>query len=470
MARILVIEDDPTTRRFLAQILQEEGHQVAEGDSVAAGLRTLASEPLDLVLTDQRLPDGEGLQVLRASREADPTLPVVLITAYASFELAVDAMREGAFDFVAKPFTAEELLVVVRRAWERTQVVRENVLLREELRRREPAARLVGKSAAIREVREQIARVAPTQATVLITGETGTGKELVAREVHQQSRRADQPFVAINCAAFAETLLESELYGHERGAFTGATQAKKGLFEAAHGGSLFLDEAGEMSLALQAKLLRVLTDHQVIRVGATQARTVDVRILVATHRDLPSRIREGQFRDDLYYRLAVFPLAIPPLRQRRGDIPLLTEHFLEKAACELKIPRRHMSTRAMEKLMRYSFPGNIRELANLIERACILSRGVEIDSDDLPLSDDGNGELHVPDLSTKDPLEEWVDLLPPSLHLRETLERFERLLLQRALKETGGVQAEAARRLRISRSDMAYKVRKYDLNPGAGLE
>ncbi len=330
MGRILIVDDEPHTRRVLAVNLQQDGHEVTECAGVQAAERVLMAEDFDVVLTDQKMPDGDGLQVLAAAIEADPAVSVVVITAFATVDLAVESMRQGAFDFITKPFQPEVVRAAVLRACERTRLRRENVLLKDTVVRLEGSPEIYGSSAAMQAVRDLIARVAPTDATVLITGETGTGKELVARAIHKNSPRAPKPFVAVNCAAFTETLLESELFGHEKGAFTGADRSRQGLFEAAHQGTLFLDEVAEMSPAAQAKLLRVVTDGQVLRVGSTQPRKVDVRLLAATHRDLPQRVREGLFRQDLYYRLAVVPIAIPPLRERREDIATLSELFVRQ--------------------------------------------------------------------------------------------------------------------------------------------
>src|SRR5207248_9731083 len=310
-------------RKILASNLVQDGHTVTEAAGLAEATACLASNTYDAVITDQKMPDGQGLDVLARAREMDPALAVVFLTAFASVELAVESMRHGAFDFITKPFRPDVVGATARRACEHTELLRENGLLRLTVDRLEGSGEIFGSSPATLAVRMMIARVAPTGATVLITGETGTGKELVARAIHKSSPRAQKPFVAVNCAAFTETLLESELFGHEKGAFTGADRLRQGLFEAAHEGTLFLDEAGEMSLAAQAKLLRVLTDGQVLRVGSTRPRRVDVRVLVATHRDLQQRVQDGLFREDLYYRLAVVPIPLPPLRERREDIPVL---------------------------------------------------------------------------------------------------------------------------------------------------
>ena len=299
MGRILLVDDEPNMRKILASNLRQDQHQIWEASGVEEAQRTLAANDFDVVITDQKMPDGDGLAVLASAHENDPTVPVILLTAMASIELAVESMRKGAFDFLTKPFQPEVVRATVRRACERTGLLRENIRLKDAVVRLEGAADIYGESPAMHDVRERIARVAPTHVTVLITGETGTGKEVVARAIHRNSPRATKPFIAVNCAAFTETLLESELFGHEKGAFTGADRQRQGLFEAAHEGTLFLDEAGELSPAAQAKLLRILTDGQLLRVGSTHPRRVDVRVLVATHRNLEQRVKEGLFREDL---------------------------------------------------------------------------------------------------------------------------------------------------------------------------
>lgn len=462
MARILIVDDEKNMRRILSTILQDEGHVVVEATGAKEAIDLISATQFDLVLTDQKMQDGDGLSVITASKDADPSLPVVMLTAFATVDLAVEAMRQGAFDFIAKPFTPEVVLAVARRAAERTELLRENDRLRGEIMRLGFSDEILGDSRAMQELRERIARVAPTNATVLITGETGTGKELVARAIHKGSTRANNSFVAVNCAAFQETLLESELFGHERGAFTGADRSRQGLFEAAHRGTLLLDEAGEMSLQLQAKLLRVLVDGQLLRVGATTPRNVDVRVVVATHRDLMQRVKEGLFREDLYYRIAVVPIHIPPLRERKEDIPLLVQYLLQQVAHDLKLPIRQIKPTAIKKLVNYAFPGNVRELRNLIERAYILTREEEIDPSDLVLASEERGS-HDGNLS-EDHLHRWLGSLPPNVELRRTLEEIERELILRALRDAHGVQAEAARTLELSRSDVAYRIKKYGLD------
>ncbi len=402
--------------------------------------------------------DGQGLDVLVRAREADPALAVVFLTAFATFELAVESMRQGAFDFITKPFQPDVVRATIRRACRHTELLRENGLLKRTVERLEGSEEIFGSSPATLAVRLMISRVAPTGTTVLITGETGTGKELVARAIHKSSPRALKPFIAVNCAAFTDTLLESELFGHEKGAFTGADRLRLGLFEAAHEGTLFLDEAGEMSQATQAKLLRVLADGKIVRVGSTKPRDVDVRVVVATHRDLEERVKQGLFRQDLYYRLAVVPVALAPLRRRREDIPGLCELFCRVVSKELKMPPRRISPAAIEKLKSYDFPGNIRELRNLIERALILSVGNEIGPEDFPLTQPAAGSSEACDDRLR-----WINLMPEAINLRELLEQVEKELIVRALRSSSGVQAEAARRLRLSRSDISYKISKYEI-------
>ena len=456
MGRLLIVDDEPNLRRVLSADLRLDGHTVEEANGVTAALPLLADREFDVVITDQKMPDGDGLQVLSTAHENDSSLAVIFLTAVPTIELAVKSMRQGAFDFITKPFNPEVVRATVRRACERTSLLRENRLLKSTVGTLQGGDTIFGNSAGIKQVREQIARVAPTDATVLIIGETGTGKELVARAIHRNSRRGQKPLVAVNCAAFTETLLETELFGHERGAFTGADRSRQGLFEAANGGTLFLDEAGEMSASAQAKLLRVLVDGKLLRVGSTQPRTVDVRVLAATHRNLEERVEQGLFRQDLYYRLAVVPIRIPPLRERKEDIPGLCDVLSAQIAKDLKVRPKRMSPEALQKILTYAFPGNIRELRNILERAHILGSGDEIAAAELPVDATSHSELpHQVEL------QEWVRTLPLSLDLRDTLTEIEKSLIERALQRANGVQAEAARMLGLSRSDMGYKVAKY---------
>ncbi|HVJ07301.1 MAG TPA: sigma-54 dependent transcriptional regulator [Acidisarcina sp.] len=461
MGKVLIVDDEPSMRRILATNLRMDSHVVVEASGVLEAKAILEREEFDVILTDQRMPDGDGLDVLQASQQDDPTTSVIFLTAVGTLELAVTSMRQGAFDFLTKPFVPDTVRAAVKRACERTALLRENAVLKTAVLKLEGPDQIFGDSPSIQAVRETIARVAPMDTTVLITGETGTGKELVARAIHRNSRRADRPFIAINCASVTETLLESELFGHERGAFTGADKVRAGLFEAAHEGTLFLDEVGELSPAAQAKLLRVLADGEIQRVGSTRTRHVDVRVLAATLRNLKDRVREGLFREDLYYRLAVLPIHLPPLRDRSEDIAGLCNILSASIAQEMKVARRSVSQAAIDKLRQYPFPGNIRELRNLLERAYILGQHGDLQPEDFP--------LNVANLAAQKEEVHWdVDQLaarlPEHLDLREVLSQIEIALIERALSATGGVQAEAARRLSLSRSDLGYKVAKYALS------
>jgi len=460
MAKVLIVDDEPGMRRILEVNLRRDAHTVVEAGGAQEAIELLRREDFDVVLTDQKMPDGSGLDVLHAVHDDDPTTSVIFLTAVGTVELAVSSMREGAFDFLTKPFSPDVVRAAVRRASERTALLRENAVLKTAVQKLEGGEDILGQSAEISKVREFIARVAGTSTTVLITGETGTGKELVARAIHRNSLRAKKPFIAINCAAVTETLLESELFGHERGAFTGADKSRSGLFEAAHEGTIFLDEVAEMSPAAQAKLLRVLADGEIQRVGSTVMRRVDVRVLAATHRNLESRVQDGLFREDLYYRVAVVPIGLPPLRERREDIGELSRMLSLRVAAEMKVPPRPISAAALEKLTSYSFPGNVRELKNLLERALILGQSPELQPEDFFLRPPEVSAGRAPEQFT---IEALAAQLPDQLNLRETMTRLERALIARSLDLAKGVQAEAARSLGISRSDLGYKVGKHGL-------
>lgn len=460
MAKILIVDDEPGMRRILNVNLRRDSHVVVEAAGAAEALAMIKREDFDVVLTDQKMPDGTGLDVIQAAQEDDPTTSVIFLTAVGTLELAVESMRRGAFDFLSKPFDPEVVRAAVRRASERTALLRENAVLKTTVRKLEGADDIRGSGPGISAVREFISRVAPTNTTVLITGETGTGKELVARAIHRNSARSGKPFITINCAAVTETLLESELFGHERGAFTGADRSSPGLFEAAHEGTVFLDEVAEMSPAAQAKLLRVLADGEIQRVGSAVTRKVDVRVLAATHRNLEERVKDGLFRQDLYYRLAVIPVHLPPLRERPEDMVELCEGLCLRIAEEMKIPSKRLTGAALEKLACYPFPGNIRELRNLLERALILGRSTELQPEDfyllpaLPIGRNGNDEISI---------EALAEQLPMQLNLRDTMSAFERALIVRAMELAKGVQAEAARKLGLSRSDLGYKIGRHGL-------
>src|ERR1700756_3431252 len=450
MARILIVEDEPNMRKLLSMHFRTEGHAAVEVANIKKGLESIESDDFDVVLTDYQLPDGKGLDIVQAVSQSGGSTAVVVLTAYGTVELAVEAMRNGAYDFLTKPFSAENLKAVIQRAVRHVALLRENDLLRSAVGKLQGQSEIHGQSQQIVRLREMIAKVGPTEATVLITGETGTGKELVARAIHRASARAHRPLVSVNCAAFPETLLESELFGHEKGAFTGADRLRHGLFETAHQGTLFLDEAGEMSPAAQAKLLRVLAEGKITRVGSATARDVDVRVLVATHRDLVREVEEKRFRQDLYYRLAIVPIKVPPLRERLEDIPELADYLLGQIAGELKVARRRLHPDALAQLQSYHYPGNIRELKNLLERACILTSGADIPWIDLP---EPIANSHADT--------EWLPripegAMPEEFELRTAIGNWERSILEQILVKTRGSKAEAARRLGLSKSDLSY--------------
>lgn len=449
MARVLVLEDEPNMRKLIEVHLRSENHTLVMAGSIAEALGAIEKQDFDVVLTDQKLPDGEGLKVLDNLVGNESPTALVVLTAFGTVELAVETMRKGAFDFLTKPFAGENLKAVIARAAQHSLLRRENVLLRNAVDSLESRRERTSSQEHVPSVERLIQRVGPTDATVLITGETGTGKELVARAVHRISNRAGKPLISVNCAAFSETLLESELFGHEKGAFTGAERLRLGLFETAHQGTLFLDEAGEMSPAAQAKLLRVLAEGKINRVGSTVSRDVDVRVLVATHRNLLQEVERGRFRQDLYYRLAIVPIEVPPLRERMQDIPALTASLLRQITSDVKLPARTVHPDVLRQLQQYRFPGNIRELRNLLERACILSNGPEILSVDLP--------------SPRNICEQ--PLLPDEFDLRTLLAEWEREALVQTLQKTRGMKAEAARRLGISKSDMTYRLTKFGITP-----
>ena len=452
MRRILVADDEANMRWVLERALTKAGYDVETvGDGQLALDRALAERP-DLVLVDLKMPKMDGLSVLRTLKEHYPDLLMVMMTAHGSTATAVEAMKAGAHDYLMKPFDIDELLITVAKAFE-VESLREQVeYLRGEAQH--GGWKLVGDSDSMQAVKHLAERVAPTPATVLIQGESGTGKELVAQAIHAISARVGRPFIRVNCAALTETLLESELFGHEKGAFTGAHARKTGRFELADRGTLFLDEIGELSFNVQAKLLRVLQERSFERVGGEKTIQVDVRIIAATNRDLLKEAQEGRFREDLYYRLNVFPISLPPLRDHREDISSLTEHFLEKLRTYGGI--KTLSTEVLSQLMTYTWPGNVRELENIVERMVIISRGAVIGMDSLPL-------FNTFSKSAKNP---EAFILPPE---GVSLEEIEKSLLQQAMEQTGGNQSHAAKRLGLSRHAFLYRIEKYGIDPHWGL-
>jgi len=447
MAHLLVVDDEPAARSTFALLLRKRGHRVLEADGVTAAAKRLAEEVFDLVVTDLRMPDGDGLDVLRAVKAHAPATDVILLTAYAEWKSAKEAIRLGALDYFEKGQEPDELNHRIDKALAESALRRENENLRAQLRERYGLPGLIARSPAMQTILDLVARVAPTDATVLIQGESGTGKEVIAKAVHHASTRAAKPFVAINCGAVPETLLESELFGYVRGAFTGAGVSKIGLFEEADGGTLFLDEIAEMPAALQVKLLRALQSGEIRRLGATQASTIDVRVIAATHGDLATLISAGTFREDLFYRLNVIQVLLPPLRDRREDLPALAEHFLARAATKLGRELR-LSPPALERLLRYPWPGNVRELENAIERAAILARTTTVEPDDLP-----------PHVSA------GLQLGPsPALPQQISLAEAERIHILQTLERFGGNHSGAAEALGIGRTTLWRKLKEYGID------
>jgi len=446
MAYLLVVDDEAPARTTLALLLRKRGHRVVEADGVATATKRLADELFDLVVTDLRMPDGDGLDVLQAARALADAPEVILLTAYAEWKSAKEAIRLGALDYFEKGQEPEELYHRIDKALAGRTLRRENANLRAQLRERYGLPGLIAQSPAMHAVLDLVARVAPTDATVLIEGESGTGKEVIAKAVHHASKRAARPFVAVNCGAVPEPLLESELFGYVRGAFTGAAASKLGLFEEADGGTLFLDEIAETPAALQVKLLRALQSGEVRRLGATQAATIDVRVIAATNGDLATLISQGTFREDLFYRLNVIHVMLPPLRDRREDIPALAEHFLGRAADKLGRALR-LSPDALERLLRYPWPGNVRELENAMERAAILTRTGSVEPDDLP-----------PHVSA------GLQLGPsPALPKQITLADAERDHILQTLERFGGNHSGAAEALGIGRTTLWRKLKEYGI-------
>jgi DNA-binding NtrC family response regulator len=455
MAEILLVEDKDTLRRVLRLTLENAGYSVTEAADAKEALHQLATEPHRIVLTDLKMPHGSGMDVLRASRAANPDVPVIVMTAFGSIEDAVQAMKDGAHDFLQKPVDSNHLLLLVERALEQARLRTENILLREEWSRRYGFPRIIGESEVIKRAVGETQRVAQTEATVLLLGESGTGKELFARAVHHLSPRRDKPLVAINCAAIPETLIENELFGHERGSFTGASDRRQGKFELASGGTVFLDEIGELPLGVQGKLLRAIEERVVDRIGGRAPVPVDVRVVAATNKDLKTAVDQGEFRGDLFFRLAVFPIEIPPLRDRDDDIVLLATHFAAELGRDLRGREAELSSEAVAQLRRHSWPGNVRELENAIERACILSDSMVLQPKDLGFVTNTASEvetLHELDLSgtLSDVAQRAVSLV-------------ERKKIAASLAANGGNKSRTAEELGISYKTLLTKIKDYSL-------
>jgi DNA-binding NtrC family response regulator len=447
---VLVVDDEPRMRQVLATALQELGYEALTAASAAEALEQVENDTVDLVLTDLRMPGMSGQELLAELRRRVPDVPVVLMTAYSTVKDAVEAIKSGAFDYIGKPFEMDELEATLAKALRMSAALRDNLRLRQELEGRYRFENLLGASPAFHKVIAAIAEVCESRANVLISGESGTGKEMVARAIHFNSPRHEGPFVAINCAAIPEGLLESELFGHVKGAFTGAVSARQGRFAQADGGTLFLDEVGDMPMALQPKILRVLQERTFEPVGSSHSRTTDVRIIAATNRDLRGAVREGRFRSDLYYRLNVFPIELPPLRERREDIPLLAGHIAGEIARQLGRPAPSFTEAALRAMGGYAWPGNVRELQNCIERAIIVAKGSQVDVADLPQ-----------DLFARSAERQAVGI--PS-DLDAELERLERDFVLEALRRTGGVQVQAAELLGISERSLWHRVKKLGIS------
>ena len=456
--RILVVDDERSMRELLAIVLRREGYEVLLAESGRAAVDLLEHEPVDLLISDIKMPDLSGVDVLRAAKKVDQDILGIMITAFASTETAVEAMRLGACDYLSKPFDIDLLKMKVREKIENRQLRQENVLLKRTLGLSHQFSNIIGRSAAMLDVFKMIETVARTNSTILLTGESGTGKGLVAQAIHFHSLRREKPMVSLNCGAMPENLLESELFGHMRGAFTGAESNKKGLLEVAERGTIFLDEIGEMSAVMQVKLLRVLQERRFRRVGGLEELQADIRVIAATNQDLSKAVSDGRFREDLYYRINVIPITLPPLRERREDIPLLAEYFLEKYAEQMEKPITAISHDAMEHLVRHDWPGNIRELENAIERAVALELTPAILCDSLPQS--VRGDTPRPPSAPAAP----ADVLPDSgFDLEAHVKDIERSYIAEALKRAGGVQVKAADLLGMSFRSFRYYVKKYNL-------
>lgn len=458
MEKILVVDDEQSMRDVLSIMLKRAGYGVTAASDGEEAIGHIHKELFDLVITDLRMPKVDGLEVLKAVKACSPETVVLMITAFASAESAVEAMKHGAYDYLTKPFQVDEVQLIIRNALERRRLSTENILLKREMASQSSFSRIIGQSEAMQKVFEVIKKVADSKSNVLIGGESGTGKELVARAIHYNSGRAQMPFVTVNCSAVPETLLESELFGHMKGSFTGAVSNKAGLFEVANGGTIFLDEIGDTTPAIQVKLLRVIQEREFRRVGGTQDVKVDVRIVAATNRDLEKAVAEGAFREDLYYRLDVIPIKLPPLRMRSGDIPLLATHFLEKFSRESGKPVPTMTQEAMRVLLAHEWRGNVRELENVIERVVAFSPGGAVTDTDI------RGWLH----KTVSPQQAALptDLPEEGLDLEGLVNSIEKALLLKALERSQWVKKRAARLLRLNTRSFRYRLEKYEIKGG----
>ena len=454
--RILIIDDEPLMRISISDALKEEGYLVSETGSGKEGTETIRGASSDIVITDLRLPDTDGIEVLKACKRYSPETFVILITAFGSVDTAVEAMKYGAYDYITKPFSMDELLLMIKRAVRLKDLEEENAKLKEVMLGRYDFSGIISKSEKMKEVLEKVTFVSKTDSTVLILGESGTGKELVANAIHYNSLRKDGPFVKVSCAAMPETLLEAELFGYERGAFTGAVKQKKGRFELSDKGSLFFDEIGEINPAIQVKLLRALQEKEFERLGGTETISVDVRIICATQRDLKAEVQRGTFREDLYYRLNVVPITLPPLKEREGDVLLLANHFFKHFTGLYNKNVKGLSLEAQELLLKYPFPGNVRELENAIERAVVMTRGDEIQPWDL--SEEINAKM--------DECYKAIQRIEGVENLSKATKEFERRYILKVLEETKGNKGLAAKLLGVSRKTLWEKCKTLDISKG----
>ncbi len=450
---ILVVDDDPGHLTALKTIIKSWGYKVSLADDGAHAVESVKERPFDLILMDVRMAHMSGIEALKKIKDYNPAIPILIMTAYSSVDSAVEALKAGAYDYLTKPFDFEVLKLSLERALEHTGLKQENKYLKDKLSANYELKNIIGRSRPMKELIDMLAMIAPSEATVLITGESGTGKELIAKSIHHNSNRKDHPLVVVNCAALAETLLESELFGHEKGAFTGADKRREGRFMKANRGTIFLDEIGATSPTMQAKLLRVIQEREIQRVGGEETLSVDVRILAATNRNLEEDVKEGKFREDLYYRLNVVALNVPPLCDRQDDIPLLAQHFLEKYAEKNRKNVKGFSPLAMDMLIKYGWPGNVRELENTIERAVILLTGDLITEKDLPSNI----------IEPYSEISDWVEKPKPVVANRP-LEDIEKEAILATLEATGGNKSETARRLKINRKTLHKKLRDYGVD------
>jgi DNA-binding NtrC family response regulator len=458
LQKILIVDDDPKILDVIASVLRDGGYTVDTAANGTKAIRSVDTESYDLVVTDLKMPEVDGMMVLKHVVDRSPDTMCIILTGYGTIEGAVEAIKAGAFHYITKPVKSAEIMAVVEKALKYKLLERENILLKQQLRKKYRFENFVGDSKPIQQVFELIEKVADTDSTILITGESGTGKELIAKAIHYNSQRRDNPMVVINCGAIPEELLESELFGHEKGAFTGAHKARMGRFELANGGTIFLDEIGDMSPNLQVKLLRVLQEQQFERVGSTRTIGVDIRVIAATNQDLFGAVHKGTFREDLYYRLNVIPINVPPLRERRADTPLLVDFFVKKFTQEKQKDVKGFTQEAMDVLLKYDWPGNVRELENLVERVIILADGQEIELDDIPESIRkrakrmGSFEVAVP---------------KGDIPFDHAVEEYEKKLILQALEETNWVKTKAARLLKMNRTTLIEKMKKKKLEKPA---